>query len=316
MINCHTRNINDDDIYEKLQKDLNSDHLVLFAGSGLSSQACTKDGNHPPNWPTLLKKMADWCLKEDIIDDTYHIRIVELINTGLLADAGQEFEDIIEEKSQLQKCLAEAMLCNEAEVSEAHKLIAKINFRAYLTTNYDEFIEGAFWSNNGKRLQRFYNSTIEGVLDTYRNKDPFIFKLHGDINDPSSIILGRRSYDQLLQSNPYSSCLETIFSTSSILFIGFGYRDPDLEHITSRVAALDGRTKRHWMLVEENSVPQLKAKRFWKDLGINIIQYKSDEMHTEFVRFIHNLSVIHSPNSTTCTYNGNTISGRERMNMI
>jgi hypothetical protein len=261
--------------------------------------------------------MADWCLDNGLIRDTYHIDIIELIDKGFLVDAGQELEEIIEEISQRQRCLAEAILCNEAEISEAHNLIAGINFRAYLTTNYDEFIEGAFWHKHGKRLQKFYRPTISGVLDSYRRKEPFIFKLHGDISDPSSIILGNRSYEPLLQSDSdYKKCLETIFSMSSILFVGFGCTDPDFDRIISRVAALDGRTKRHWMLTTENSVPPLKAKRFWKDLGINIIQYKSDEMHTEFVRFLRNLSAPHSSTSTVYRCDDYVSSERERVNRI
>lgn len=317
MTDYHMHGINDGRIYEELQRYLSSGDLILFAGSGLSSQACTKDGDHPPNWANLLKKMANWCLGNELIDDIYYTDIMELIDKDFLIDAGQELEEIIEELSQRQRCLAEAILCNKAEISEAHSLIAGINFRAYLTTNYDEFIEGAFWHKHGKRLQKFYRPTISGVLDSYRKKEHFIFKLHGDISDPSSIVLGNRSYEPLLQSDSdYKKCLETIFSMSSILFIGFGCTDPDIEHIISRVAALDGRTKRHWMLATENSVPRLKAKRFWTDFGINIIRYKSDETHTEFVRFLRNLAAPHSSTSTIYRLDDYISSERERVNRI
>ena len=118
-----------------------------------------------------------------------------------------------------------------------------------MTTNYDEFIEGEYRAQRGVMLLKFYERSIDAVMNAYREKKPFIFKLHGDINDIDSIILGNRSYEKLLNGDTaYRSCVESIFNMSSILFVGFGGGDPDLDRIISRVAPLDGRSKRHWML--------------------------------------------------------------------
>jgi hypothetical protein len=161
-------------------------------------------------------------------------------------------------------------------------------FRAFLTTNYDEFIEGAFWIQRGTSLPRLYEDTIDVVMHYFREKAPFILKLHGDIGNPSSIVLGYRSYERLLYSNnAYRHCLETIVSQSSILFIGFGGSDPDLDRIIGSVAAFEGRSKRHWILVPNGALPPLKSKRLWQDNGIRVIQYPKDPTHSGVDRFLH-----------------------------
>ena len=277
-------------VYERLREAINSKTLIIFAGSGLSAQATTDDNKHPPLWKGLLKGMVNWCHESGLIQIEYSKEILELINKGYLIEAGQELEEILTEKSQLQQCLGEILLCNQANLSEAHKLIVQIPFSAYITTNYDEFIEGAFWAEKGTSLRTFYGRTLDSVFETYRKKEPFILKLHGDIKDPESIVLGYRSYEKLLYSSENNqNCLQTIFMMSSVLFIGFGGSDPDFENIISNVAKSDGRKKRHWMVVPSGSLPLLKAKRLWLDKGITVIQYKRDSTHSGLINFLRKL---------------------------
>jgi hypothetical protein len=290
-MSTYVSDIDDENIYSSLSKVLSSRNLILFAGSGLSAQASSPDGKHPPLWKPLLEDMIAWCIRERLLEAATAAEIQNLIDGGFVIDAGQEMQEILDEPAQLQRCLEEVMLYDKARSGEVHRLITRLPFRGYLTTNYDEFIEGEFRSQNGVPLKKYYQPTLEGVLETYRNYEQFIVKLHGDINDPSSIILGNRSYETLLYTNhTYRQCLETIFAMSSILFVGFSGSDPDIEGITSRVAAFDGRSRRHYMLVTKGSMPSLKAKRFWKDKGINIIEYSHDEAHSGLVRFLSELS--------------------------
>jgi hypothetical protein len=82
---------------------------------------------------------------------------------------------------------------------------------------------------------------------------------------------------------------------SSVLFIGFGGSDPDLDGLLSKVAAFDGRRSRHWIVVPEGRFPALKAKRLLKDKGISVIQYKHDEHdenHPELVKFLKALETL------------------------
>lgn len=275
---------NDTEIHKLLWNKLDLQNLIVFVGSGLSAQATTDDNKHPPLWKGLLEGMVNWCLKRLLINESCSKNILELINKGYLIEAGQELDDILE-KSQLQQCLSETLLCNQANISESHKLIVQIPFTAYITTNYDALIEGAFAMENGKILEKFYGSAHESVFEAYRKKEPFIFKMHGDISDANSLVLGSRSYEKLLYSD-HDQCLQTLFMTSSVLFIGFGGSDPNFEKIITNVAMADARRKRHWMLIPSDTFPLLKVRRLWKDKGINVIQYKKDSMHSGLIKFL------------------------------
>ena len=264
--------------------------LILFAGAGLSAQAATKDGQHPPLWRELMHRMIDWCERERLIDARYVKELRELVEVDLL-DAGQELEDAINSasRSALQRCLNDVLLCNLAETSIAHRLLTRISFRGFLTTNYDDFIESAYIRTQRRSLPRFYEDTYEGVLEAWRSRQPFILKIHGDVSHPQSIVLGRRSYERMLYENKqYSRCLEQLIGGSSILFVGFGGSDPNLEHILSRAAIFDGRSKRHWMVAPSRNMPALKAKRLWTDKGINVIVYQGS--HSGLNRFLRNLA--------------------------
>jgi hypothetical protein len=290
MTDVYQFNIDDARAVSELYSIIERNDLILFAGAGLSAQAATEDGQHPPLWRELMKKMTDWCESERLIDSHHAVGIRELVEVDLL-DAGQELEDAINSASPsaLQRCLNEVLLCNLAETSIAHRLITKIPFRGFLTTNYDDFIESAYVRTQRRTLPKFYEDTYEGVLEAWRSRQPFILKIHGDVTHPQSIVLGRRSYERMLYENEqYGRCLEQLIGGSSVLFVGFGGSDPNLEHILSRVSIFDGRSKRHWMVAPSRNMPTLKAKRLWSDKGINVIVYHGS--HSNLNRFLRNLA--------------------------
>jgi hypothetical protein len=260
---------------------------ILVAGAGLSAQACSTDGSHPPLWAGLLKGMVEWCVHYGFAEATHAQQIDALIEANYLLDAGQEIEELFREKSLEQQCLREVLKCNEVMVRDAHSCIARIPFRAYLTTNYDNLIETAYSQVAGRSITRFYERSIDSVLEEYREARTFILKLHGDVDDAASIILGDRGYERLLHSGAkYRDCLHTLFSMSSILFVGFGGTDPDLDGLLSKVAAFDGRRRRHWMVVQEGKFPALKAKRLLNDKGVRVIEYPADKTHSGLIEFL------------------------------
>jgi hypothetical protein len=265
-----------------------------MAGAGLSAQARTPDGKSPPAWSGLLSGMAEWCFERGDLDISEEDKrnILALVDGGFLLEAGQEIEDIFtRNKSKLQQGLKELLYCTEAYTGDAHRYVARIRFSAYLTTNYDTFIETAYSNEWRKPLMPFYESSIDSVLEEFRAGRPFILKLHGDVNDRESIKLGDLSYERLLHDAVnYRNCLHSIFSMSSVLFLGFGGSDPDLDGILSKVAAFDGHRRRHWMLVREGKFPTLKSKRLLLDKGIRVIEYSHTEDHSELVRFLEKLS--------------------------
>jgi len=62
-----------------------------------------------------------------------------------------------------------------------------------------------------------------------RSDDFYVLKVHGTIDQIDTIILGRSDYREVMHRSPaYQHHLATLFSTKTILFLGFGLTDPDL----------------------------------------------------------------------------------------
>lgn len=290
----------DPKVLTELRSTIYRAECILVIGSGLSAHAWTKEGQYPPSWKGLLEKITHWSSEKGLIDQETTEGIHVLLREGFLIEAGQEIEEHLREHSQQDQCLKEALLYDETMVNEIHCLIAKIPFRAYLTTNYDTFIETAYHLVKGITLAKFYETSIQGAIIQYREYSkrenrPFILKLHGDIDNPNSIILGDRAFERFLhRASNYERDLEKLLAMSSILFIGFGKADHDFEGFLTKIDVF-GQSNRHWMVVPEGLLPALKAKRLWKDRGVRIIQYKDDEVHSKLVAFLNELTAPLSP---------------------
>ena len=107
-------------------------NCILVAGAGLSAQAVTKEGKHPPLWSGLLNGMIEWCIRNRLMEANDAKELEALIRHGYLIEAGQEVEDTLREKSWQQQCVREVLLCNDAAFSLAHEHITRIPFRAFL----------------------------------------------------------------------------------------------------------------------------------------------------------------------------------------
>jgi len=288
----YLRAASDPEVLTELCGAIDRGRCVLAAGPGLCAEAHTVDGRHPPLFEDLLKGMANWCSGRRLIDPDQAADIHTLIEKGFCVEAGQELEELLSDKSIRQQCLRDVLLCNEANVSSLHIHLATIGFRAYLATYYDTLIETAYSAVRRSALAKYYESSSNNILQDYNEGHPFILKLHGDVDNQDSIILGDRSYERILHhAIGYRDCLQSLISMSSILFLGFRVSDPDLEGLVSKVAAFSNPLKRHWIVVPEGHIPPLKAKRLWSDRRISVIQYKVDATHSALESFLEQLAM-------------------------
>ncbi len=268
----------DPNVINELRNAIYRGRCILLAGSSLSAQASTENGEHPPSWKELLEEMVQWCFERDLIDKETAEDILLLVREGFLTDAGQEIEEYLLKNQQLHHCLREILLCDKAQASEVHRLLVEIPFRNRL-------------------LAKFYEFSIQNAIMEYRERTdiPFIVKLHGDIENANSIIFGDRTFERFLSNaSNYWRDLENLLAMSSVLFIGFDKSDHDLEGFLNKIRVFN-KSYRHWMVIPEAVLPALRAKRLREDKGIRIIQYRDDSTHSELVKFLRKLTSPPSP---------------------
>ncbi|MEA5427557.1 SIR2 family protein [Arcicella lustrica] len=130
-----------------------------------------------------------------------------------------------------------------------HKKIGELSNRI-ITTNYDELLE--------KALPDFekivYTNTFKvAKLSDY---DKYIYKIHGDINEPDKCILFPSEYENLYSTVEKSSIFEfkKIVSDKSILFLGFSLNDPYINYVLDYISNIySGFNPEHFIITTQKN---------------------------------------------------------------
>lgn len=167
--------------------------------------------------------------------------------------------------------------------SAAHVALARLPFRHYLTTNYDDSIECALqaeqpahdrtvrWDDPGS-VSRFLRHFSDG--DWARS----VVHLHGVNSDPDSFVLSTSDYNRVyIESDRMARTLFGVFSLNRIVFVGFSLKDPELgwllRHVNAMIRTGDPS---HYALLPAPSNPKLldvHRKRMQAQFGVTPIFY-------------------------------------------
>ena len=276
---------------EMLVRSIREHRCVLFAGAGLSAQAQAQDGSRLPTWNALLDRMLDWCIDHRVQLRAEPAEFREVLRRGRLLVVAQELQQSL--GGQLNVCLSAILHTGKTKPSEAHRLVSGIDWVAALSSNYDGLIEGAYALQSGGIVPPVFSPDgIGQALDCLRNGRFFVFKVHGDVNLPGSIVLSNRDYARLLYLSPgYRSFLEAVFSNYTVLFVGFGGNDPDLDGVVDRLSTIYERSiGQHFILISEDEFSALERRRLLEDKRLDCITYRRDASHSQVVEFLRALS--------------------------
>jgi hypothetical protein len=186
--------------------------VVAFVGSGPSCDAGL------PNWANLLEHVAmDVGLYEEVKP---HIRSGRLIEVA-------QFLSMERSERAIQERVANEIKRASAGPGRLHRLIVGLPFDGIITTNYDLLLIEA---DAARRFQIPITYKTSGLSEHIHQR--FVLHLHGHINDTETIILSRQSYDHILLDNDrVRHFVNAVFQTRRVLFIGFGFIDPNVDTI-------------------------------------------------------------------------------------
>lgn len=186
-------------------------NAIAFVGSG-PSIACGL-----PSWPELLRELGvEYGLEDDIAPS---------LNDGRFLDVAQYLVRIKGEAA-LQEKVADIFRRRRRLPGDLHSLIMALPFAGIITTNYDLLLSDA---DQQRRFARPISQRTGGLrkqLESY-----FVFHLHGHVEDPVSIVLSKSSYDRFVFGSNREAWqfVRTIFELNVVLFIGFGFRDQNID---------------------------------------------------------------------------------------
>lgn len=225
----------------------------LFVGSGL-----TRRYFNLPEWDGLLRQMVSQFNQDNLAyrayqdkanfrDTPYGINptiasfIEEDFNRKWFEDSTIRFVDEYNMKKIEKGCTpfkAEIAqyIKNNSELDKEYKHevtllrnIAKKSIAGIITTNYDLFFEKYLSEYKvfiGQNELLF--SQLQGIAE--------IYKIHGSVSDPQTIIINENDYKEFKEQKEYLAAkLLTIFMEYPIIFIGYSISDSNIRDILSSI---------------------------------------------------------------------------------
>ncbi|MBS0450124.1 MAG: SIR2 family protein [Proteobacteria bacterium] len=115
-----------------------------------------------------------------------------------------------------------------AALDEEIKALKDINPHAVITTNYDRLLEPIFPEYSAIIGQQVIRHSYMSIGE--------IFKIHGCVSDPASLVLTNEDYSKFANDKKYLSAkLFAYFVEHPLLFIGYAAGDPNIKAILQEI---------------------------------------------------------------------------------
>lgn len=181
--------------------------------------------------------------------------------------------------------LRKALWNNRIAPSAAHRLLCSFPVRVFFTTNYDNLIEATL-RNTGKPVHVISNDHEVGLWN--ESEEFQVVKVHGDLDNSSSIVLTEEDYVRFLFENKaiQRKLLDT-FSFRTVVFVGYNLSDPDITQIYNNILYELGALKRPaYILTFENDAHKIREWERRKIFPLTIPAPAEMSKHDAFVRYL------------------------------
>ena len=193
--------------------DLAANNAAVFAGAGMSKTSGYVD------WAELLKDIAE--------------------RLGLEIDKESDFVSLAQYhvnengRALLNKKIIEEFV-EDNDITDNHRILARLPISTFWTTNYDRLIENALRENHKRADVKFED---EQIFHTNPRRDAVVYKMHGDVSFPARATLTKEDYERYhVSHDAFINALTGDLTTKTFLFIGFSFTDPNLDYVLSRIS--------------------------------------------------------------------------------
>lgn len=232
----------------RLKKAIEDNNLVIFAGAGTSLKF------NLPTWKQLVIDVITGSGKTEFQN------FISLIETGVMSPI-QVLEYLKGEHVEIRGKIKSHFNVESTDLG-LHKNLIKLSGKI-ITTNYDNAFEKA-----DESILPTLHSSIFNVSELNKSNANFIFKIHGSYNEPDSCIIFQDDYKKLYGSETASNDkLKTLFTDKVILFIGFGFNDPDLNILFNKLNEIFKNNNKHFIITDKEY--QFKSYDFLESIVVN-----------------------------------------------
>jgi SIR2-like domain len=273
-------------LVDDLRRQLARGRVVAIVGAGVSV-AATRD-SPVASWLGLLEDGISRCEELFLtLPDGWGEKLRMQLRSGDIEGLLAVADDVARalgapRGGEYRRWLRETVGQLEPEQPEVIEALRDLDVRI-ATTNYDSLIEqvtgqdAVTWKEDAR---------VERVL---RGDEPGVLHLHGHWEDPESIVLGIRSYDDVLGDEHAQFVQRAIIAYNSLLFVGCGegLEDPNFSALRRWLGEIfAGSEYRHFRLALDGEARALAAEHGSAE-RIAVVPY--GERHEDLGPFLRGL---------------------------
>jgi hypothetical protein len=223
----------DEEAVNQIAESVSKGECILFLGAGV---------HHPPpeaspyQYPPAERPPLGNQLSQDLAEESRFSEQFPKESASNLQRVSLYFETKFS-RGRLVKAIKEAVFVGKKPSPVLHGL-ADLKFPLVITTNYDQLFERSLEAANKHPHVFVYSKEEYTRTDDFQEfsaEEPFVFKIHGDIDRPESIVLTDEDYIQFIlrmtDKDPFYPVPETFlyhFKKWPTLFIGYSLMDYNL----------------------------------------------------------------------------------------
>jgi hypothetical protein len=263
-------------VMDQVAEEVASGRCILFLGAGVHAPPSDDRYSYPKeNRPPIGKGLAEHLADRSKWRARYpeETELWDLQRMALDHEVAMGRDQLVEDVRQA--------VDQDKTASPVLRALAKLDFRLIVTTNYDRLFEQALYGAGKQPEIRVYNKA-DSVAD-FSTEDPTkdrpqLFKIHGDIGNPASIVITDEDYIEFIM-NMNNSRVQTVpdtftfkFKKRQTLFVGYSLLDYNLRLLfrTLRLGWDKSQTPKTYSV---DYRPDPLILQFWQD-------------QRQFVRFI------------------------------
>ena len=262
----------------KLARTVRTRKCILFVGSGLSAAAGL------PTWGEMVLRLVAEAREMPLARVKGLDELIEKKDWFSLA----EFAATTLPPSDFSEVLTE-MLNDRGRPSRAHEVVARTDYRGIITTNYDRLLELTFARIQGSMPTVFTTGGLPAMGMALFSPRFFIYKMHGDIAEPGSIVLAASDYDRMILFSPHvRSFLHGAMLNHTLLFVGYSLSDPDFQLVLRELSLMfQNHVPKHYALIP--NCGDFAQEHLLRRLNVQAISYDPADGHREAVEFLEQL---------------------------
>ena len=232
--------ISKEQFLREFTKELHNRNVAAFIGAGFSMSTGYVD------WKTLLKHVID---DLDLDSEKEH----DLVSVA---------QYYVNKSGSNKNALTRTILHNFGVAktpTKGHEILAGLPIHTYWTTNYDRLIEKSL--EDAKKVPDVKH-TLEHLSITWPNRDAVVYKMHGDVGDPTNAVICKDDYERYpFKMGQFASLLKGDLIEKTFLFLGFSFTDPNIDFILSRVRAVLENDQREHYCIQKRITKRPKEKQ-------------------------------------------------------